>query len=54
MADAPVMAAHDPSKTVAKALARGDPRLAFDSAPKTWMPGTRPGMTRVNISAVWY
>jgi hypothetical protein len=45
---AAVMAGHSASKTRVDALMPGHPRLASsikEIRRKTWMPGTRPGMT---------
>ena len=46
-----VMAGHSPSKTGVTALMPGHPR--FFAKPKTWMPGTRPGMTEQVGQAEW-
>src|SRR5437660_416793 len=32
----------------------GHPRLYFDAAPKTWMPGTSPGMTCVFVGPIHF
>src|SRR6185503_17635786 len=47
------MAGHSPSKTGVNALMPGHPRLAFVDA-KTWMPGTRPGMTEEKLGRLGF
>jgi hypothetical protein len=48
------MAGHSrPKDGVASArLCPGHPRLSFSIAAKTWMPGTRPGMTSLAIRLI--
>jgi hypothetical protein len=42
-----------PSKTGVNALIPGHPRLPLNCGNKTWMPGTRPGMTE-SLSVGFY
>src|SRR4051794_11902956 len=46
------MGGHNPSKTGVNALVPGHPRLSSHRNRKTWMPGTRPGMTKLLTNPV--
>src|SRR5436305_5503268 len=46
------MAGHNPSQTGVNALVPGHPRLRSYRNRKTWMPGTRPGMTKLPTNPV--
>src|SRR4051812_30408379 len=43
---------HNPSKTGVNALVPGHPRLRSYRNRKTWMPGTRPGVTKLPTNLV--